>query len=77
MKVIAFIEARQADVIRKILQHCGLWHDPAPRPPPKRQPPSSGQRVDLPPGAPSQVDPDFLEYLRYEDAPEPEPPREF
>ena len=24
MKFIAFIEARQADVIRKILEHCGL-----------------------------------------------------
>ena len=28
MKIIAFIEARQGDVIRKILEHCGLWHDP-------------------------------------------------
>ena len=34
MKIIAFIEARQGDVIRKILEHCGLWREPPPRPPP-------------------------------------------
>ena len=28
MKIIAFIEARQGDLLRKILQHCGLRHDP-------------------------------------------------
>jgi hypothetical protein len=35
MKVIAFIEPPQGEVIEKILRHCGLW-DPAspPRPPP-------------------------------------------
>jgi len=26
MKEIAFIEPPQADVIEKILRHCGLWH---------------------------------------------------
>jgi len=26
MKVVAFIEAPQGDVIAKILRHCGLWH---------------------------------------------------
>ena len=32
MRVIAFIERRQRDVIRKILEHCGLWEEPrAPR----------------------------------------------
>jgi hypothetical protein len=36
MRVSAFIEGRQRDVIRKILEHCGLWEEPrAPaRPPP-------------------------------------------
>jgi hypothetical protein len=34
MKVVAFIESRQADVIEKIMRHCGLWHPAAPRPPP-------------------------------------------
>jgi hypothetical protein len=27
MRVIAFIERRQRDVIRKILEHCGLWEE--------------------------------------------------
>ena len=31
MKVVAFIEPPQADVIEKILRHCGLWHASSPR----------------------------------------------
>ncbi len=34
MKVIAFIEPPQADVIEKILRHCGLWNPSSPRAPP-------------------------------------------
>ena len=34
MKVVAFIEPPQGDVIEKILRHCGLWHASSPRPPP-------------------------------------------
>ena len=34
MKVVAFIEPPQRDVIEKILQYCGLWHCSAPRAPP-------------------------------------------
>ena len=34
MKVIAFIEPPQRDVIEKILRHCGLWQPSTPRPPP-------------------------------------------
>ena len=34
MKVIAFIEPPQGDVIEKILRHCGLWHPSTPRAPP-------------------------------------------
>ena len=34
MKVVAFIEPPQGDVIEKILRHCGLWHSSAPRAPP-------------------------------------------
>ena len=34
MKVIAFIEPPQGDVIEKILRHCGLWNVSAPRAPP-------------------------------------------
>jgi hypothetical protein len=43
MKIIAFIEARQGDILRKILEHCGPWHDPPPRaPPPPTCPPQPG-----------------------------------
>ena len=34
MKVVAFIEPYQVEVIEKILCHCGLWRASAPRPPP-------------------------------------------
>jgi hypothetical protein len=34
MKVLAFIEPLQADVIEKLLRHCGLWHASKPRAPP-------------------------------------------
>ena len=34
MKVVAFIEPPQADVIEKILRHCGLWQACSPRAPP-------------------------------------------
>jgi hypothetical protein len=33
MKIVSFIE--EDDVIRKILEHCKLWKEPAPRPPPQ------------------------------------------
>ena len=31
MKVVAFIEPTQVEVIEKILRHCGLWQEPASR----------------------------------------------
>ena len=34
MKVVAFIEPPQGEVIEKILKHCGLWQASAPRAPP-------------------------------------------
>ena len=34
MKVVAFIERPQNDVIEKILQHCGLWQSSTPKAPP-------------------------------------------
>ena len=34
MKVVAFIEPPQGDVIEEILTHCGLWRTSAPRVPP-------------------------------------------
>ena len=43
MKIVAFIEKRdQADVIERILKHCGLWDRPASRAPSDRRQP---QRV--------------------------------
>ncbi len=37
MKVVAFIEPPQADVIEKLLKHCGLWRESSPRPPPEEE----------------------------------------
>ena len=37
MKVIAFIEPPQGEVIEKIMRHCGLWRDSSPRPPPAEE----------------------------------------
>jgi hypothetical protein len=34
MKVVSFIEPPQAQVIERILKHCGLWQEPHSRPPP-------------------------------------------
>ena len=34
MKVVAFIDPPQEDVIEKILRHCGLWQEPPERAPP-------------------------------------------
>ncbi len=39
MKIIAFIERDQAEVIEEILRHCGLWEEaPARDPPSVREP---------------------------------------
>jgi hypothetical protein len=52
MRIVSFIEARQEEVIRRILQHCGLWQGPPrrlppPRPPPERRRPSPPHDVQL------------------------------
>ena len=41
MKIIAFIERRQTEVIEKILRHCGLWEES-----PARSPPAPGMTVE-------------------------------
>jgi hypothetical protein len=79
MKIIAFIEAHQGIVIQRLLQHCGLWNPPPPRPPPRpppaRVPPASPRRRLQPRPWPAaaqryaespDLDPDFLEYLHRE-----------
>ena len=37
MRTVSFID--EETVIRKILTHCGLWKEQAPRPPPEEKPP--------------------------------------
>jgi hypothetical protein len=34
MAVVAFIDPPQREVVEKIIRHCGLWRESAPRPPP-------------------------------------------
>ena len=73
MKIIAFIEARQEEVIRTILEHCGLWDPPARAPP--RAPPAPAGSSRAAPGVLrrgprlyrlEEIDPEFLEHLHRE-----------
>jgi hypothetical protein len=54
MKVVAFIESRQADVIEKIMRHCGLWQPQTPRPPPRDGPDFCGDGAESPAAAPRE-----------------------
>ena len=48
MKIVGFIEKRdQADVIERILKHCGLWDRPASRAPPQATGPPVQPVLDL------------------------------
>ena len=80
MKIIAFFEAHQPDIIRKILEHCGLWHDPPPRALPRSsslsRPVRSIAEPDSTPGITHEVDPDFLEHIHREALDQPELPWE-
>ena len=42
MKIIAFIERRQTEVVEKILRHCGLWEEAPARAPPSVPEPALG-----------------------------------
>jgi hypothetical protein len=42
LKIIAFIERHQTELIEKILRHCGLWEDQVARAPPAAQIPVTG-----------------------------------
>ncbi len=64
MRILCFIEAHQAQVIERILRHCGLWSEPPPRAPP--QPGLSLVPNDRPAQPRLDVDPDFLEQQRWE-----------
>ena len=64
MKVISFIERRQADVIERVLRHCGLWEGPLHTLANPRAPPHAAERT---PSAPHELEcvPDS-EYLEAE-----------
>ena len=66
MKIISFVEARQEEVIRKIIKHRGLWHDQPPRaPPPAATKPVHAQRQSN--SIPTvEMDPEYLEHLHRE-----------
>jgi len=81
MKIISFIEARQGDVIRKILQHCCLWQDSPTRAPPPildlfPKPQTGAPLLDPDSGLTREPNPDFAEHLRREeiDGAQPQPP---
>ena len=58
MEVVAFIEPPQADVIERILRHCGLWHSSA-----ARTPPANGSRDGMEGAGPSDREPNELTYV--------------
>ena len=66
MKTIAYVEARQDDVIRKILEHCGLWHDTPPRAPPPAAPKPVRALPESACANIVEMDPDYLEHLHRE-----------
>jgi len=78
MRIVSFIEARQEDLIRDILKHCGLWHDAPPRAPPKpaNNPCSSAAvaRGSSAAGNSVEIDPDYLEHLHHEQFEQPDLP---
>ena len=78
MKIIAFIEAHQGQVVRQILEHCGLWRDPPPRAPPRpvEATPPGSHAADPDSGRTCEVDPDFFEHVRREELDQPHLPWE-
>ena len=62
MKIVSFIERRQADVIEQILRHCGVWVGPLRINASARAPPDSSERISPVPADPQFVpDPEYLE----------------
>ena len=74
MEIVAFIEARQRDVTRKIPEHFALWQDPpssgSPSPTRQAQPGEAG--LDRDSRLIYEPDPDFPEYGRCEQQERPE-----
>jgi hypothetical protein len=70
MTIIAFMEARQDEVIRKILEHCGLWRDPPPRRAARSPARAANAAIGRLRSAASsdavEMDPDYLEHRRRE-----------
>ena len=58
MEVVAFIEPPQAEVIEKILRHCGLWRSSA-----ARAPPANAGRDGMEGASPSDREPNELTYV--------------
>jgi len=59
MKVVAFLEPSQGEVIEEILRHCGLWRASAPRAPPDGDglvQDLDSAFLDSPIGSPDQAD---------------------
>jgi hypothetical protein len=65
MKIIAFVTPSQRDIIRKILEHLGIWEDAQSRSPPQL-PFQQPTLLDVAPRRTVEVDPDFLEHCRRE-----------
>ena len=62
MKIISFIERRQADVIERMLRHCGLWEGPVRTLASARAPPNASQpTASAPHDLESVPDDEFLE----------------
>ena len=63
MRIIAFIERCQRDVVEKILRHCGLWEGPLRTLPTARGPPNtkaSDRDASEPRELQLVLDPEFL-----------------
>ena len=58
MAVVAFIEPPQADVIKRILRHCGLWRSSA-----ARAPPADAGSGRMEAAGPSDREPNELTYV--------------
>ena len=66
MKIISFIERRQAEVIERILRHCGLWEGPLRTLATARAPPAPAPSPVKPGELELVLNDEFLKYQRRE-----------